>query len=428
MFDFVRGREHVMKRISLLIAIPVMIGVGYFLAYPQRSPRASAPPTDAMPSASLSADSGAASAQPKKRGSVVPLVVVASAKKEDVPVTKTVVGTMEPVETVAIKPQIDGVVVAKSVSDGQMVKAGDVLFKLDDRAIRAMIDKDQASLAKDQASLASSQLDLSGAQNLLKQHVDTDQQVYQADAAVKVLEATIGMDKAQIAADQVQLSYTTITAPIDGRVGVVNTSVGNLVRTDDNNTGGMLTITRMAPLRVSFTLAESDLAALRTAVADHPTTVQIKLPGSNDTVATGTLDFIDSSVDPASGTVVLKADVANKDGALWPGQYVTAVVDLSMQKNATTIPLIAVQQGSNGAFVFLVHPDKKVAMQPVSLANTAGDTAVIATGVQPGDEVVIDGQLHLQDGATVQTTTGEAQAAPDQNSAGGNTLSSGTSR
>ncbi|MEK1891018.1 MAG: efflux RND transporter periplasmic adaptor subunit, partial [Phyllobacterium sp.] len=336
--------------------------------------------------------------------------------KEDVPVAKTVVGTIEPVETVAIRPQIDGVVVAKNVADGQMVNAGDILFKLDDRAIRATLDKDQASLTKDEASLGAAKLDLSGAQNLAKQRVDTDQQVYQSEAAVKVLEAMIEMDKAQISADQVQLSYMTIAAPIDGRVGVVNTSVGNLVRTDD--TTSLLTITRMAPLRVAFTLAESDLPALRAAVATHPAAVKIKLPGRNDTVANGTLNFIDSSVDTASGTIVLKADVANEDGALWPGQYVTTVVDLSVQKDATTVPLIAVQQGNSGSFVFLVHPDKKVAMQNVTLGNTAGDTAVIASGVKPGDEVVVDGQLHLQDGATVQTTTKEAQAAPGKNAGG----------
>ena len=234
-------------------------------------PRASAPDTSTLPSASLSAANGAAAPAGKRRkGSAIPLVVVAAAKSEDVPVTKTVVGTIEPVDTVAIRPQIDGVVIADSVTDGQMVKAGDVLFRLDDRAIRAMIDKDQAQLAKDQASLVAANLDLTGAQDLEKRHVDTNQQVYQAEAAVKVLEASIAMDKAQIEADQVQLSYMTINAPIDGRVGVVNTSIGNLVRTADTG-NGLLTITRMTPLRVSFTVAESDLPALRTAVADHPT-------------------------------------------------------------------------------------------------------------------------------------------------------------
>ena len=173
-----------MKRIGLVSAIPVIVGVGYFLADPEL--RASAPDTSTLPSASLSAaNSDAAPAGKKRKGSAIPLVVVAEAKAQDVPVTKTVVGTIEPVDTVAIRPQIDGVVIADSVTDGQMVKAGDVLFRLDDRAIRAMIDKDQAQLAKDEASLVAANLDLSGAQDLEKRHVDTTQQVYQAEAAVK---------------------------------------------------------------------------------------------------------------------------------------------------------------------------------------------------------------------------------------------------
>jgi multidrug efflux system membrane fusion protein len=390
-----------MKRIGLLIVVLALVGIGLFLAYPEVFHRASSPVAGA---ASTTAGPGsAAKAGNSRKGAGAASVVVAAAKSEDVPVTKTVVGTMEPIDTVAVKPQIDGVVVATQVSDGQMVKTGDVLFRLDDRAIRAMIGKDQAQLAKDQASLVAANQDLAGAHDLLRRGVDTNQQVYQADAVAKVLEASIGMDKAQIEADQVQLSYTTITAPIDGRVGVINTSIGNLVRSADTGIG-LLTITRMAPLRVAFTLAERDLPAVRAAVAQQPTSVAIKLPDSSDAIATGTLNFIDSSVDTGSGTVVLKADIANADGALWPGQYVTAVLELSVHKNATTVPLVAVQQGNDGPFVFVVHPDKTVALQMVTLIDTVGDTAVVASGVSPGDRVVVDGQLHLQDGAPVQTS------------------------
>ncbi|WP_114430924.1 efflux RND transporter periplasmic adaptor subunit [Phyllobacterium bourgognense] len=392
-----------MKRIGLLLGAALIAGIGYFVVYPELYQHAS-PPAQSTSSGDTSPASGKV-----RKGGGTASVVVASAKSEDVPVTKTIVATMEPIDTVAVKPQIDGVVVATEVTDGQMVKTGDVLFQLDDRAIRAMIDKDQALLAKDQASLVAANLDLTSAQDLQKRNVDTNQQVYQFEAAVKVLEATINMDKAQIAADQVQLSYMTITAPIDGRVGVVNTSVGNFVRNNDTN--ALLTITKMAPLRVAFVIAERDLPALRSAVADHPTPVQVKLPGSNDTVATGTLNFIDSSVDTSSGTVVLKADIANMDGALWPGQYVTAVVELTVHKNATTVPLVAIQQGNDGSFVFLVHSNKTVAKQNITLTDMVGDTAVVASGIAPGDQVVVDGQLHLQDGSPVQTSTQAADIA-----------------
>jgi multidrug efflux system membrane fusion protein len=386
-----------MKRIGLLLGAALIVGICYFVVYPRLFPRSlstvsTAPLVNAPPAGTKGHERGGAAS-----------VVVASAKSEDVPVTKTVVGTIEPVDTVAIKPQIDGIVVETEVADGQVVKNGDVLLRLDDRAIRAMLDKDQALLAKDQASLVAANLDLQSAMDLQKRNVDTNQQVYQADAAAKVLEATIAMDKAQITADQVQLSYTIIAAPMDGRVGVVNTSVGNLVRSADTN--GLLTITRMAPLRVAFTIAERDLPGLRAAVANHPTPVRIELPGQKQPIASGTLNFIDSSVDPSTGTVVMKADLANTDGALWPGQYVTAVVELTVHKNATTVPLVSIQQGNDGTFVFLVHPDKTVAKQNVTLADTVGDTAVIASGLGPGDQVVVDGQLHLQDGSLVQTSS-----------------------
>ncbi|TXR49639.1 efflux RND transporter periplasmic adaptor subunit [Phyllobacterium endophyticum] len=386
-----------MKRIGLLLGAAFILGIGSFVVYPRLLPRSPSPVSGAP-----LADASSAVSKGHKGGGAAS-VVVASVKSENVPVTKTVVGTIEPVDTVAIKPQIDGIVVETEVTDGQLVKTGDVLLRLDDRAIRAMLDKDQALLAKDQASLVAANLDLQSAMDLQKRSVDTNQQVYQADAAAKVLQATIAMDRAQITADQVQLSCTIIAAPMDGRVGVVNTSVGNLVRTAD--TSGLLTITRMAPLRVAFTIAERDLPGLRAAVADHPTPVEIKLPGQKETVASGTLNFIDSSVDTSTGTVVMKADLANTDGALWPGQYVTAIVELTVHENATTVPLVAIQQGNDGTFVFLVHPDKSVAKQNVTLTDTVGDKAVIASGLGPGDQVVVDGQLHLQDGSLVQTSS-----------------------
>jgi membrane fusion protein, multidrug efflux system len=228
------------KRLGLLIAFVVLAGLGYIFL----SPHLNAPPAG------------------KGRSAAVPSIVAATAKTEDVPITKTVVGNIEPINTVIIRPQADGVVMATNVKDGQMVKAGDVLFQLDDRTIRATIEKDKAALAKDQANLDSANQDLIGAQALSSQKINTQQQTYQALAVVNALKASIAMDTAQIQADEVLLSYMTIKAPIDGRVGVVNTSVGNFVRTADTG-GGLLTITRMAPLRVSFTVAESRHCAMR---------------------------------------------------------------------------------------------------------------------------------------------------------------------
>ncbi|MGO4451997.1 efflux RND transporter periplasmic adaptor subunit [Phyllobacterium sp. TAF24] len=393
-----------MKRLGLLIAFVVLAGLGYVFLYPHLN----APPAGKGPTTVATATQGKGSG--KGRSAAVPSIVAATAKTEDVPISKTVVGNIEPIDTVVIRPQADGVVMVTSVKDGQMVKAGDVLFQLDDRTIRATIDKDKAALAKDQANLDSANQDLIAAQALSNRKIDTQQQAYQALAAVNALKASIAMDQAQIEADQVQLSYMTIKAPIDGRVGVVNTSVGNLVRMADTGSG-LLTITRMAPLRVSFTVAESDLPTLRDAMKERPLNVLIKVPGSKNVVASGPLNFVDSSVDTASGTIVLKADVANDNGALWPGQYVTATVEIGTHKDAVTVPLIAIQQGNDGTFAFVVGADKKVVKQAVTVVETVGDIAVTTAGLKSGDHVVIDGQLHLQDGSSVIETVADSQSA-----------------
>ncbi len=393
-----------MKRLGLLIAFVVLAGLGYMFLYPHLN----APPAGKGPTTVATATAGKSSG--KGRSAAVPSIVAATAKTEDVPISKTVVGNIEPIDTVVIRPQADGVVMVTSVKDGQMVKTGDVLFQLDDRTIRATIDKDKAALAKDQANLDSANQDLIAAQALSNRKIDTQQQAYQALAAVNALKASIAMDQAQIEADQVQLSYMTIKAPIDGRVGVVNTSVGNLVRMADTGSG-LLTITRMAPLRVSFTVAESDLPVLRDAMKERPLNVLIKVPGSKNVVASGPLNFVDSSVDTASGTIVLKADVANDNGALWPGQYVTATVEIGTHKDAVTVPLIAIQQGNDGTFAFVVGADKKVVKQAVTVVETVGDTAVTTAGLKSGDHVVINGQLHLQDGSSVIETVADSDSS-----------------
>ncbi|QND50466.1 efflux RND transporter periplasmic adaptor subunit (plasmid) [Phyllobacterium sp. 628] len=394
-----------MKRLGLAVVFVILAGLGYVYLLPH---------TSSPPAGKAIATTTAAAGKPagKGRSAAVPSIVAATAKTQDVPITKTVVGNIEPIATVVIKPQADGVVTVTNVQDGQMVKTGDVLFQLDDRTIRATIDKDKAALAKDQANLESASQDLAAAQDLSNRKIGTLQQAYQALAAVNALKASIGMDNAQIQADEVQLSYMTITAPIDGRVGVVNTSVGNLVRTADTG-AGLLTITRMAPLRVSFTVAESDLPTLRDAMKDRPLNVLIRVPGSKNVVASGPLNFVDSSVDTASGTIVLKAEVTNENGALWPGQYVTATVEIGTHKGAVTVPLIAIQQGSDGTFAFVVKPDKTVAKQMVTVVETVGDTAVTTAGLKSGDHVVVDGQLHLQDGSTViETLADESSGNP----------------
>ena len=363
----------------------------------------------ATPGPSSAASGTPSAATPRPTGPVI-TVQTAIATRQDVPIMKQAVGWVEPIATVAVRTRIDGIVVAQAVTDGQIVKAGDLLFRLDDAALQATVAKDQASIAKDQANLDQGNADLKRDQSLIgRNDVVTQQQLEQQQALVKTLQATVAIDKAQLQADEVQLGYTTIKAPIAGRVGVVNVTPGNLVRATDQT--AMLTITQMAPVRVTFPVPEQDLSAYRAALAAAtPATTDALDAASGATLASGKLDFIDSIVDTTSGTVTVKAAFDNANLSLWPGQYVRVSTQVSLLKDATVVPLAAVQINDTGSFVYVAKPDGKVARQPVKVASSLGQSAVIGSGLQPGDHVVIEGQLRLNDGSAVKETV--ASAAP----------------
>jgi multidrug efflux system membrane fusion protein len=336
-------------------------------------------------------------------------VISSVATKEDVPVTEQSVGWAEPIASVAVKTRMDGMIVDQAVNDGQMVKKGDLLFKLDDAALQATIAKDQATITKDQANLDQANSDLKRDLSLSgsKSAVITEQQLEVQQALVKSLTASITIDQAQLQADQVQLGYATITAPIAGRVGVVNATLGNFVRAADSTP--LLTITQMAPLQVSYNVPQRELAAYRTALAGKdPVSVEAFEANSGNKLAEGRLTFIDSSIDTTSGTAIVKAEFPNEDGALWPGAYVNLTTQLGTLKDATVVPVIAVQQSEQGTFVFAVKDGGKATKVPVKVASTKGDKAVISDGVKPGDHVVIEGQLQLSEGTPVKETVGGA--------------------
>ncbi|HTJ57858.1 MAG TPA: efflux RND transporter periplasmic adaptor subunit [Devosiaceae bacterium] len=395
-----------MKRIVSLVVLLALAAGFYLYAYPRLS-------------GGERADAQQASTG-NRRGGMAINVVSAVARTQTVPITKTDVGYIEAVNTVVLRSQADGVVVQQNVLEGQNVKTGDVLFKLDDSAIQATVAKDQAQIAKDQAATDLAEATLTRDKNLLSNQV-VPQSTIDADvAAYKGAQAAVQVDNAQLKSDQVELSYMTIKAPITGRVGTINTSIGNVVHASDTSTGGMMTITQMSPLRVSFTVAESELDAFRTALAaDQKLSVEVLAPGDKTPRATGVLSFIDSSVDSASGTIVLKADVDNSAGKLWPGQYVSAVTQLGAYKDATTVPLVAVQESSDGAYLFAIGKDEKVKKVPVAVVASVGDTAVIGNELKPGDHVVTEGQLQLSDGSLVRETIEGQTSGSTQGGNGG---------
>ncbi|MER9679670.1 efflux RND transporter periplasmic adaptor subunit [Mesorhizobium sp. M0184] len=346
-------------------------------------------------------------------------VVAATATTADFPVRRYAIGFVSSPAVVSINARISSQIVAIAVKDGQMVKAGDLLFSLDDRSLKAQLARDQATLAKDQALLASATADLQRAKNLVARQAGTQQTYDQAVAAQKSAAATVDADKATIDADQIQLGFATIRAPISGRLGAVSVAVGDLVTTSNGSSTStpLVTITQVDPLQVNFNLPESDLALLHKALAaPQQGAVTLTKDGDPKPIGKGTLDFVDSSVDTASGTIATWASVPNADLSLWPGQYVNVVLDAGIMPQMTSVPTVAVQPSQKGPFVYVIKPDNTVEMRPVQVALTEGTNTAISQGLKSGERVVVEGQTKLKNGAAVRegkasTGTGD-RAAP----------------
>ncbi|MER8599834.1 efflux RND transporter periplasmic adaptor subunit [Mesorhizobium sp. M1339] len=346
-------------------------------------------------------------------------VVAATASTADFPVRRYAIGFVSSPAVVSINARVSSQIVAIAVKDGQMVKAGDLLFSLDDRSLKAQLARDQATLAKDQALLASATADLQRAKNLVARQAGTQQTYDQAVAAQKSAAATVDADKATIDADQIQLGFATIRAPISGRLGAVSVAVGDLVTTSNGSSTStpLVTITQVDPLQVNFNLPESDLALLHKALAaPQQGAVTLTKDGDPKPIGRGTLDFVDSSVDTASGTIATRASVPNADLSLWPGQYVNVVLDAGIMPQMTSVPTVAVQPSQKGPFVYVIKPDNTVEMRPVQVTLTEGANTAISQGLKSGERVVVEGQTKLKNGAAVRegkasTGTGD-QAAP----------------
>ncbi|MER8658096.1 efflux RND transporter periplasmic adaptor subunit [Mesorhizobium sp. M0847] len=345
-------------------------------------------------------------------------IVSATATMADFPIRRYAIGFVSSPAVVNINARVSSQIVSIDVKDGQMVKAGDLLFSLDDRALKAQLAKDQATLAKDQALLTSSGSDLQRAKDLVAKQAGTQQTYDQAVAAQKAAAATVDADKATIDADNVQLGFASIKAPIAGRLGAVNVSVGDLVTLSNGNSSTatpLVTITEMDPLQVNFNLPESNLALLHKALANpQQGAVTLTKDGDPTPIGKGTLDFVDSSVDTASGTIATRASIPNADLSLWPGQYVNVVLDAGIMPQMPSIPTVAIQPSQKGPFVYVVKPDNTVEMRPVQVALTEGENSAISEGVKSGEKVVVEGQTRLKDGASVHEgkATAGGQAAP----------------
>ena len=291
-----------------------------------------------------------------QQAAAVPVTTAAVVQKS-MPVEISVIGTSEPYSTVSVHSQVTGELTSVNFKEGDDVKKGQVLFTLDRRPLEAAVDQAQANLAKDQAQAVNARAQSVRYQDLLKRGIATHEQSDQMISNAAALDATVAADRAALESAKVQLAYATITAPISGRTGALMVHAGNLVRAGDATP--LVVINQVAPLYVSFGVPEAQLSELKRYMSHGSLGVQA-VPPDDDAPSTGTISFIDNTVDPTTGTIKVKGTFPNQDHRLWPGQFVNVTVRLTTQTDATVVPAAAVQTGQQGAYVFVVKADKKI--------------------------------------------------------------------
>jgi multidrug efflux system membrane fusion protein len=331
-------------------------------------------------------------------------VSVAAAKRVDYPVFIDGLGQVQAENTVTVRTRVDGQIVKIAFAEGQMVKAGDLLAQIDARPFQAALDQAKAKQAQDQATLANARLDLVRYSTLAKQSFATQQQLDTQNALVDQLIAQEAADVAAIDAAQVQLDYTTIAAPIGGRVGFRLIDEGNMVNAAQQT--GIVTVAQIEPISVVFTAPQDDLPHISAALAAGEPLIEARTSDGATLLATGKLTVIDNQVDVTTGTIRLKGEFDNKDHRLWPGQAVATRLRVEIEKDALTIPDQAVQRGPDGRFVYVVGSDNRAVTRPVTLAHESADVAIVAKGLSEGERVVTVGQFGLQPGARVAIEAG----------------------
>ena len=332
-------------------------------------------------------------------------VLDAAARVSNVPVYLSGVGTAKARNTVTVRAQVDGRILAIKFKEGQEVKRGDVLALIDPATYQAQLDQASAKKALDEAQLTNAQRDLERYVKL-PNNVVAQKTVDTQRALVAQLTAQIKLDDAAIANAKAYLDYTTVVAPLDGRTGIRMVDEGNLVRGSDAN-AGIVVITEVRPIAVLFTLPQQQLAQVNSAAAKGPLAVDALDADGKTVIERGTLQVVDNQVDQTTGTVRMKAEFANDRQQLWPGQFVNVRVLVDTLQNVVVIPTPAVQRGPNGTFAYVVQPDERVSLRPIAVGLQTETFAVINKGIEATDRVVTTGFARLKDGARITITPPE---------------------
>ena len=341
-------------------------------------------------------------------GGPVP-VLAAAAAKADVPVYLDAVGTIKALNTVTVRPQVDGKLLSVGFKEGDDVKKGDVLARIDPTIYQAQLDQAIAKKAQDAAQLANAKIDLDRYEKLMASNAINRQQFDTQRALVNQNAALVQSDQAAIENAQATLGYTTIVAPIAGRTGIRMVDEGNIVHASDANSA-IVVITQIKPISVLFSLPQQDLGQVNDAFGKAPLTIEAQRPDSDAVIDRGTLRVVDNQVDQTTGTVKLKAEFPNTGLALWPGQFVNVRLLIDTLKDVVVIPTGAVQRGPNGTFVYVVKDGNTVAMRPIVVQKQDETQTVVKSGLTPPERVVTTGFVRLTDGSKV--TIGSADDAP----------------
>ena len=325
-------------------------------------------------------------------------VTVATAERRTVPFELPATGTVEPLQTVAVQAQVGGLLRRVGFKEGDEVKEGQVLFELDARPYRAALDQATALLERDQAQAANAAEEAKRYGSLVEKEFVTTQQYEQVRTTAAAAKATLAGSQAAVDQARLNLQYATIRAPISGRTGSLLIREGNLIR--DNTPEPLVKINQLRPILVRFAVPANNLPLIQEHLGKTP--VVRAEPSGGGNPSEGTLSFVDNAVDSSTGTILLKGRFPNDDGALWPGGFVNVRLQLYVEKDALVVPAAAVVAGQQGSFVFVIQPDSSAATKAVTVRRTAGDLAIVSGDIQPGDRVVVDGQLRLRQGSKVQ--------------------------
>ncbi len=346
-------------------------------------------------------------------------VAIATVQARDFALYQNALGNVNARNTVTVRPRVEGQLARVLFKEGQLVKAGELLAEIDPRPFEVQVTQANGQLARDQAQLTNARIDLERYRTLLAQDSIAKQQVDTQEALVRQYQGTIEADRGAVENAKLQLSYTKITAPIGGRLGLRQVDVGNIVRASDAS--GLVVITQVQPISVVFSIPEDRLTAVRRRLqSDAVLPVDAYDRDGKVKLASGKLLTIDNQIDPATGTIKLKAEFANDDGALFPNQFVNVRMHVDTLPAALVVPTPAVQRGSPGTFVYRVGDDNTASVQPVKLGPVDGETTVVAEGLKAGDRVVVDGTDKLRDGAKIEPIDRSvAAAAPPRAGANG---------